>query len=548
MNIRRYIGLFLSLFIISIGMVISTGFYPINGIEAESVAIHLDSERDLMSRIYIPKNSPVPYPVMFLCHGVNASKAVMEPLAVELARHGIAAIAFDFGGFGESYPINSNNKSMEKLEASTIEDARAILAFVRSHPDRFDVEHIGIIGHSLGGTTALQLAQIEPQLQSAIVLSMSGFATPTTPANLLLGVGLYEQLNPPKDLRQMLQQATNGCAHPGSICGDFSNNTARQLVISDTADHFTAPYDSQLMREVVNWAQKSLGVPFNDLPIVTPYFIIGICLTFIGGIASGVCLFLRAGKPVTVPKLRQVFRYFVSWLMGITIAVLWGMGSNGIAPSRGASNMLLFSYILQVCSNYALCYPQTVARAVRIASLYSLLCLGAFLLSGLLSGSGEILSKPTYLISLPKFIVQWIFFLFYNYSQALKLILFPVHTLALAPSLLFWMLVLLELIFPGVTLTRIEQVGVWSVTKLRNPWQLTGIGKISRKSASLLGGLLLLLGIILYQRGSDLSLVGGKGLVALQVFGLLLFLPLIAIVIIVRLPGFRRLENWLLVL
>ncbi len=547
MNFRHHIGLFLSLFILTIGMVISTGFYPINGIEAESIAIHLDSQRSLMSRIYIPKNSTAPYPVMLLCHGINASKAVMEPLAVELARHGIAAIAFDFGGFGESYSINSNNKSMEKLEASTLADAEAILTFVQSHPQQFDVEYTGIIGHSVGGTTALQLAQIEPQLQSAIVLSMSGFATPTTPANLLLGVGLYEQLNPPKDLREMLQQTTNGCANPGTICGNFSNNTARKLVISDTADHFTAPYDPQLIREIVNWAQQSFGVSFSDLPIVTPYFIIGLCLTFIGGISSGACLFIRAGKPVIVPKLRQVFRYFVSWLMGITIVILWGLGSSGIAPSRGASNMLLFSYILQVCSNYALCYPQTAARAVRIASLYSLLFFGAFFLSGLLSASGEIFYKPVYLITLPQFAIQWIFFLFYNYSQALKLILFPIHTLALAPSLLFWLLVFLELILPGVTLIGIKQVGVGSVTKLRNPWQLTGIGKISRKSASLLGGLLLLLAIILSQRVSDLSLVGSKGLVALQVFGLVLFLPLTAIVIIVRLPAFRRLENWLLV-
>lgn len=548
MNVRRYLCLVLSLLLLGIGMLICTVFYPINTIEAQSVAIHLDSQRRLMSRIYIPKNSPAPYPVMLLCHGINASKAVMEPLAVELARHGIAAIAFDFGGFGESYSININHKSMEKLEASTLADAEAILTFVRSHSQQFDVKKIGIAGHSLGGTTALQLAQIEPQLKSAIILSMSGFATPTTPANLLLGVGLYEQLNPPKDLREMLQQATNGCANPGTICGDFSNNTARKLVISDTADHFTAPYDPQLIREVVNWAQKSFGVPFSNLPIVTPYFIIGICLTFIGGISSGVCLFIRADEPVIVPKMRQVFRYFVSWLMGITIVILWGFGSSGIGPSRGASNMLLVSYILQVCSNYALCYPQTVARAVRIASLYSLLFLGSFFLSGLLSASGEIFYKPAYLMSLPQFTIQWIFFLFYNYSQALKLILFPVHTLALAPSLLFWLLVFLELILPGVTLIGIEQVGVGSVTKLRNPWQLTGIGKISRKSASLLGGLLLLLGIILSQRASDLSLVGSKGLVALQVFGLVLFLPLTAIVIIVRSPGFRHLENWLLVL
>ena len=237
MNKRYYMSLGLSLFLLCVALLLWTSFNLTLGIESQSVAIPINTQQDLMTRIYTPKTTPKPQPVMILCHGVNASKESMTPLAMELARHGIAAIAFDFGGYGESYSLGIEDKSIERLEASTVADGKAILNFVRSHPSQFDAKRIGIAGHSMGGTTALKLAQLESQLQATVVLSISGFATPTIPHNLFLGVGLYEQLNPPSELCQMWQRVC-----PDGICNNFKNGTARQLVISDTTDHFTAPF------------------------------------------------------------------------------------------------------------------------------------------------------------------------------------------------------------------------------------------------------------------------------------------------------------------
>ena len=170
---RRFISLLLSLLLVA-GFVIWEFFNPTVGIESEAIAISLDSERSLIAQIYAPKNSSEPQSVMILCHGVNNSKEMMAPLAMELARHGIAAIAFDFGGFGESYQLPGELKSVENLEENTIADAKAVLDFVG---DRFLGSRIGIGGHSMGGNTALKLAGMEKQLRATIVLSMSGYAT-----------------------------------------------------------------------------------------------------------------------------------------------------------------------------------------------------------------------------------------------------------------------------------------------------------------------------------------------------------------------------------
>ena len=553
MNQLRHLGITFSLLLLGIGVIVCIFFYPIQNIESESVAISLDSPKQLLVRIYTPENPATPQPVMVLCHGVNASKETMTPLAVELARHGIAAIAFDFGGFGESYELRHQEKSIESLESSTLVDAQAVVAFVRSHPEHFDLNRIGIIGHSMGGTTALQLGQIDPNLRTIIVLGMSGVVTPTTPANLFLGIGLYEQLNSPQDLREMLQQATGrenpSCINTkGDICGDFATDTARKLVISSTADHITEPYDPQLMRQVINWVQQALDLPVTQQLLVAPWFIVGLVTAFSGSIASGVWVFLRTGKPVEPPKLRKFYRGFVTWLMGILMGVIWVLGTTELGPSRGASNMLLLCYVLQLCSNYAVRYPKKVTKAVKMAGLYSFLLLGAFFLPAWLCGMVEIISMPEYFASLPQFLLQWPFWIIYNYTQVVKLAFFPAYSLELTVSWLFWLLVCWELVWPGESLTILERVTTCGVKWLRRPFVFTGIGKMSRQSAWLLGILVFVLVVILYQRLAEglLSLVLSKGMLALQQLGLFLLLPVVVMVVIVRSRWFSRLESWLI--
>ena len=549
MNQRYYRSLGLSLFLVCMGLLLWTGFNLTLGIESQSVAIPINAKQNLITRIYTPKTTPKPQPVMILCHGVNASKESMTPLAIELARHGIAAIAFDFGGYGESYSVGMQNKSIESLEASTVADAKAVLDFVRSrsvsedvsHSSQFDSKRIGIAGHSMGGTTALKLAQLESQLQATVVLSISGFATPTIPNNLFLGVGLYEQLNPPSELRQMWQMVC-----PDGICNNFQNGTARQLVISDTTDHFTAPYDPKLIRQVIHWTQQAFDLPLQDKPLIVPWFIVGGIGTVSGSIVGGVWLVLRwqNSKPLSLqerglergfsksPKVR--IRYSVTGVWGIVLLIGW---------ITGTSNLFVLCSLLQLVSNYGLRHPGKISQAVRISGLYVGLGLAAFCSSGLLRGAVELWHHPLSWLKFPQFLLQWIIFIFYNYGIAMKVAVLDAYTFTLQPSWFFLLIIGCELIQPGIILTGVEKVGVWLVQWLRRPLTVTGLGKVSGKDAGFIGILVVLLIVLLHQRRTDIGQVASQGIAALEVFGLLLVLPIGVGIGIVRSRWFQRLEN-----
>lgn len=575
MNRHRY-GFLLSLLLLAVGLILSMIFNPTIGIEAKSVSIEIDSQRHLVSRIYTP-TTPAPHPVILLCHGFNSSKEMMTPLAVELARHGIAAIAFDFGGYGESYPLKTAEKSRENLQKNTETDAKAVIAYIRTRPDIFDLSRIGILGHSMGGATALKLGQTEETLQTTIILGMSGIATPSTPRNLFLGAGLYEQINPPQDLRVMLQQATAEnnpvCINDSNnICGSFSNGTARLLIISGSADHIIEPYDWQLMTEVVKWAQRSLNVnPITEVKLVAPGLIISLLLTFIGGIASGVCVLMRPYekirrqttetktgrlvddiyfrhiKKAAKLKVQLLWRRCVTWLLGIEMAIIWLMAINGLATTKGASNMLVFCYVLQLCSNSALRRPDKLTSIVRVSCLYVLLFVGAFLLPTLLCGINEILSTPNYIMGLPQFLLAWPLFLFYYCTIIVKQILIPAYTLELQVSWLFVLLVVIELISPGLTLITVERVVVMLGKWWSRPFVFTGVAGVSWKQVSLLGLSFLVLAGVWYQRLEDglLLVAMSQGMLALQMLGLFLFLPIGIIVVTVRSSWFKRWEFWL---
>ncbi|EDX73880.1 hypothetical protein MC7420_5760 [Coleofasciculus chthonoplastes PCC 7420] len=549
MNQRYYRSLGLSLFLFCVGVLLWTGFQLTFGIESKSVAIPINAKQNLITRIYTPKTTPKPQPVMILCHGVNASKESMTPLAIELARHGIAAIAFDFGGYGESYSLGMQNKSINSLETSTVADAKAVLEFVRSrsvsedvsHSSQFDSKRIGIAGHSMGGTTALKLAELESQIQATVVLSISGFATPTIPKNLFLGVGLYEQLNPPSELRQMWQTVC-----PDGICNNFENGTARRLVISDTTDHFTAPYDPKLIRQVIHWTQQAFDLPLQEKPLIVPWFIVGGIGTVSGSIVGSVWLVLRwqNSKPLSLqerglergfsksPKVR--IRYSVTGVWGIVILICW---------IAGTSNLFVLCSLLQLVSNYGLRHPGKINQAVRITGLYFGLGLAAFCLSGLLRGAVELWHHPLSWLKLPQFLLQWIIFIFYNYGIAMKVAVLDAYTFKLQPSWFFLLIIGCELIQPGIILTGVEKVGVWLVQWLRRPLTVTGLGKVSGKEAGLIGILVVLLIVLLHQRRGDISQVASQGIAALEVFGLLLVLPIGVGIGIVRSRWFQRLEN-----
>ncbi len=99
---RQRLGLFMGLFILGIGLGLGW-IHHSQRIQTELLVIPNATHQTLISRLYLPRQTTPLYPTLMVWHGVSCTKETMEPLAIELAQHGIAVLATDAGGFGESY-------------------------------------------------------------------------------------------------------------------------------------------------------------------------------------------------------------------------------------------------------------------------------------------------------------------------------------------------------------------------------------------------------------------------------------------------------------
>ena len=89
-------------------------------------------------------------------------------LADHLTRNGIAVLRVDDRGVG-----GSTGDRTQATSADYAEDALAGVAFLKSHP-KIAGEHIGLIGHSEGGTIAALAAAASPDVAFIIILASPG--------------------------------------------------------------------------------------------------------------------------------------------------------------------------------------------------------------------------------------------------------------------------------------------------------------------------------------------------------------------------------------
>lgn len=523
----RYLGLTLSLLLLGIGLLLGIVFEPTT-LQSQSLVIPLDAQRYLVGKLYTPKTTTAPYPVMLLCHGVKSTKEMMAPLGIELARHGIAALAFDSGGFGESY-----DRSYSEVE--NLADAKAVVAFLRTQKGRFNPNRIGIAGHSMGGTTALTLALEDKHLRATVVLGMRGQVSTVVPPNLLLAIGLYEQFHPLAGMREMLQTATEREVGEFQLSGDFTKSTARMLVVSPTADHLIEPFDPLLIQQTVAWAERALDVPTSNLALLVPGLVLGHFLTFVAGLAT-------SGYLVKEFLAGQRWHRFLPWgIFAIALTSL-GLGVRGWLSSLWASNLILFCYFLLLLSNYVRLTPNKFSSALRLVFLYSALFLVSYALIAVGGTAGELITHPLYWLSLPQFLFQWPIILIYSRYVELRAALFPIYSFGLQPSYLLAIGVLPELLKPGIFLRGFESIAVCIVRWLRQPL-IVSKSQISRRSFSLLLLLIMILVALLYQRAKVGVLGGEMTVIAIEVVSKVLLMPGVLIVLLLRCQWFQQLEK-----
>ena len=104
------------------------------------------------------------FPALIICHAASEFKENYFELCECLAGHGIATLAIDMHGHGES-----EGERFFVDMGQWVADVRAAVEFLSTHPN-VGPGRIGAFGLSSGGTAILEAALVEPRLKALVAL------------------------------------------------------------------------------------------------------------------------------------------------------------------------------------------------------------------------------------------------------------------------------------------------------------------------------------------------------------------------------------------
>jgi len=140
-----------------------------------------------------------PFPTVLFCHGNYGEADTADPvrqssiLGPVFSKEGYGLLLLFRRGVGlsQSQGVNSavlmdrafkekgqkgrNFIQIQQLETDQMQDMIAGISFLRKRKE-VDLNHIGVVGHSFGGSLALLLASHEPKVKAVVVFAAAGYS------------------------------------------------------------------------------------------------------------------------------------------------------------------------------------------------------------------------------------------------------------------------------------------------------------------------------------------------------------------------------------
>ncbi|MCD4785981.1 MAG: dienelactone hydrolase family protein [Candidatus Eremiobacteraeota bacterium] len=345
-------------------------------------------------KVYLPVKPPSSgkYSVVYLCPGIFTPNDFMDYIASELCQRGYAACSV-------LIPEWKPRKNLTVL--------RNAIRHVNKNFSEIDSKKIAAFGHSLGGTTAVDLAYNN---ESVVAVSSVGLyiggELMAQPGNLLLGTGLHDNLNGPDKMRKSIESVTNGAVKKeGVFRGTFSTRTARYLFISPYSNHAAETVDPLVTQELLDWLSMSFhNKPEKNLSIKFPFYIVFNLILLAGVFMCSIPLYT-----FLLYEYESIINYIALIIMAACTILLAFAPVNPVFMVR----LFGFTFLAAVISNYYMKkargdFEKAVIEFIEFFGkmfLFVFILFIAFSISQFLFSLSILTKNTQYLLSFPGYIL-----------------------------------------------------------------------------------------------------------------------------------------------
>jgi hypothetical protein len=201
--------------------------------------------------------STVPTPVVVIAHGFAGSQQLMQPFAETLAHNGYIAVTFDFLGHGRNpTPMHGDVTEGEAITSELLKELSQVAMYARTLPDSDG--RIAALGHSMASDIVIRFAQANPDVRATVAVSVfSPVVAATSPRNLLVIVGALEPSMLKDEGLRIVNLTAGGNAVAGETYGNFTDGTARGLVLARGVEHIGVLYSRDSMEQTLRWINQA---------------------------------------------------------------------------------------------------------------------------------------------------------------------------------------------------------------------------------------------------------------------------------------------------
>lgn len=248
----------------------------------KEITLKSEDNTNIQALVYTPLNEEEQHPGVVVAHGFCGNKQYMQPISIELVKRGFTVISIDFRGHGSSdgyLPTFRRARGIGELEHD-------MLAAIDYLNNLSTINKIGLVGHSMGGRTALNVAENFPHRINATVSfgMIDNDREFYKISNLLMLIGQYEQIfSAEKGIEFLKEYTRQDEVELNTLYGDFNTGRATKVVLGPTSEHLAEVIDPVLINEMIQWFEQAFnGEEASDVTLTVIPFQISMILTITG--------------------------------------------------------------------------------------------------------------------------------------------------------------------------------------------------------------------------------------------------------------------------